>query len=411
MKDILKSEDILKIEDIFKINNNNKVDNEIEKEEETSTLEEVINYINAGNIGKAGDYLEDGFREGFEDGFINEDDINFDDVVEATKALFLYYEEHEEQFDEEDKAELLKGFIGPLIDEFVLEDYFGGEYIQKFIDYVERVIRAESIAQARLEEQKRIMSNLSHTVKNIISSIIDPLENMRIDGNFKISTVDNAIRGANLVRGLVNAMNLSFSGSIEDFIYDIDNAGYNDSSSIKQLFIESLKYSIGAMFDGKYFNKFMRNYFPNKSIFLDAKNKWNDISQTSDSETITSFLDIFMLQTEFNFAPAKDFVIGNDKGSSLKLLILIQEMIFNAVKYSSFVSKQERFLKIIFNSDADHVSIKVSNKFQPKTKVKSSGLGHVIIDNFSKLLETKPVTNTDGEIYSVEVKFKNMWEV
>ena len=294
-------------------------------------------------------------------------------------------------------------------DFWICSDYEDARERIRDIPYEER--KNIEVQNAILEERNRILSNLSHHIKNMIGTIIDPLENMKNSSKLQPVAIDNAIRGANLVRGLVNAMNQSLKGSILDFQHDIKKADYNNATSLYQMFIDSLKYSISSMFDGKYFEKFMRNFFPNKSIFLDAKNKWNEISQSSDLQAIELFMDTFMLQTEFNFELSKDFVIGNDKGSSLKLLILIQEMVFNAVKYSSFVPKQERFLKIDFNSDADYVSIKVSNKYQPKNKVKSSGLGHEIINNFSKLLETKPLNTMDNEKYSVEIKFKNLWEV
>ncbi|MCF7792824.1 MAG: hypothetical protein K9N09_02570 [Candidatus Cloacimonetes bacterium] len=284
-------------------------------------------------------------------------------------------------------------------------------YTRNVIFINSAVEKKDEITKARVEERNRILANLSHTVKNMIGTIIDPLENMKSQNKLQPVAIDNAIRGANLVRGLVNAMNLSFKGSIEDFQYDIKNAEYNNSTSLKQMFIESLKYSISSMFDGKYFEKFMRNYFPNKAEFLVAKTKWNDVSQTTEIQKIMDFMNTYMLKAEIDLDSAQDFVIGNDKGSSLKFLIMIQEMVFNAVKYSSFVPQDERFIKIEFSADNEYVSIQVSNKFQPKTKVKSSGLGHEIINNFSKLLQTKPDIRTENEIYSVEVKFQNLWEV
>ncbi|NQV17415.1 MAG: hypothetical protein HQ534_02565 [Armatimonadetes bacterium] len=265
------------------------------------------------------------------------------------------------------------------------------------------------ITTIRTQERNRIMANLSHTVKNMIGTIIDPLENMKTSNELQPVAIDNAIRGANLVRSLVNAMNLSFKGTIDDFIYDIKNSGYKDATSIKQLFIESLKNSISSMFDGKYFNKFMRNYFPNKPVFIEAKNKWNEISQSTDLHRLESFMNKFMLKFEIDIEIAKDFVIGNDKGSSLKLLILIQEIILNAIKYSSFVPQESRNIKIEFDANKANVSIKVVNHYKPKVQVKSSGLGQEIIKNFSNLLNTKPVIKTDDETYSVEVKFDNLW--
>ena len=277
-----------------------------------------------------------------------------------------------------------------------------------FINFA--VEKKDEALKAATKERDRIMANLSHTIKNMIGTIIDPLENMKSSNELQPVAIDNAIRGANLVRSLVNAMNLSFKGSIEDFKYDIQNVGYNEATSVKQLFLESLKYSISSMFDGKYFNKFMRNYFPNKPIFIEAKNQWNEVSQSTDLNKIESYMNEFMLKSEINIEIAKDFVIGNDKGSSLKLLILIQEMIFNAIKYSSFVSKKSRHLIIKFDANEEYVTIKVTNIFKHDVNVRSTGLGQEIINNFSKLLQTKPIVNTENEIYSVEIKFQNLWE-
>jgi hypothetical protein len=116
------------------------------------------------------------------------------------------------------------------------------------------------LEETRLNERNKIMANLSHTVKNMLSSVIDPLEKIKETGEAKPVVVDNAIRGANLIRSLVNAMNLSFKGSLEDFIYDVQNNTYENSSTIEGMFIESLKQSISTTFDGKYFKKFVDKF-------------------------------------------------------------------------------------------------------------------------------------------------------
>jgi len=270
-------------------------------------------------------------------------------------------------------------------------------------------LEAKKIEDARIEERNRIMANLSHTVKTMLSNVIDPLQNMKETRIVKPIKIDNALRGAELIKSLVNAMNLSFKGSIENFIYDVQNNSYDNSSSIEEMFIDSIKQAISTMFDGKYFKDFVDNYYTTKAIFIEAKRKWNDISQLSDIEKIISFLNENLVKTTLDISKAKEYVIGDDKGSALKLLILIQEIIMNAVKYSSFVSKESRNLHINFDANEKNISIIVSNTFKPNVQVKSSGLGQEIIKNFSTLLQTKPIINTDNNLYSVEIKFENVW--
>jgi len=276
-----------------------------------------------------------------------------------------------------------------------------------FINFA--VEHKDKIAQVRIEERNRIMANLSHTVKTMLSNVIDPLQNMKETRIIKPIKIDNALRGAELIKSLVNAMNLSFKGSIEDFIYDVQNNTYDNSSSMEEMFIDSIKQAISTTFDGKYFKKFVDNFYPSKAKFLEVKQKWNDISQFNDMEKIISFLNENLVKTTLDISKAKEYVIGDDKGSALKLLILIQEIIMNAVKYSSFVSKESRNLHINFDANEKNISIIVSNTFKPNVHVKSSGLGQEIIKNFSTLLQTEPIINTDNNLYSVEIKFENIW--
>jgi len=273
-------------------------------------------------------------------------------------------------------------------------------------EIIEREKRENTI---RIQERNQIMSNLSHTVKNMISTIIDPLENLKTSNEIKPVTIDNAIRGANLIRNLVNAMNLSFQGSLEDFNYDVKHASYYESSSLEQLITESLKYSVSCMFDGKYFERFMRNYFPTKAEFITAKNKWNEVSQSFDLNKIKKFINEYMLDLKLDIVPASKLVIGDEKGSSLKLLILFQEVILNAIKYSSFVDKGKREVLIKIITKNEKVSFIVSNNFENNIAVKSSGLGKEIIKNFSYLLDTEPVFTKKENKCIVKIIFPNMW--
>lgn len=259
------------------------------------------------------------------------------------------------------------------------------------------------------EERNKIIANLSHSIKNMISTVIDPLENLKQEKIAQPQVIENALRGANLIREIVNAINLSSKGSIDDFYYDAQQNDKSDSLSIKEIIIESLKYSVGNMFDGKYFSTFMRKYFPTKPIFLDAKNDWVKISQTNDMQKLTAFLKKYFFELELHLTDEEQFKIGNQKGSAIKLLILFQELIFNAVKYSAFVDRTDRFIIITIKNTANTISIKVQNKFLSKEKSKTTGIGHVVIENFSKLLNTQPVIKKEKETYTVELIFENIW--
>lgn len=263
--------------------------------------------------------------------------------------------------------------------------------------------------QARLDERNRVIADLSHSIKNLISTIIDPLENMKKDKDFRPEIIQNALRGANLVREIVNAMNLSFKGSLDDFCYDATHNAGKDSMDLEALVIVSLKYAVGNMFDAKYFSNFVQKYFPTREVFNEAKAEWAIISQISNRQDLMSFLEKYFFNIEVSTGTANQFTVGNEKGSAIKLLILFQELILNAVKYSAFVGKEIRFLNIDLAINPDRISIKVANRFRENLATKTSGIGHIIIDNFSKLLQAQPVIRQADNIYSVEIEFSNVW--
>jgi len=265
------------------------------------------------------------------------------------------------------------------------------------------------IFQTKIDERNKTIADLSHSIKNMISSVIDPLENLKKGKEVKPIIIDNALRGSNLIREIVNAMSLSFKGSFDDFIYDAKHNSEKESLNLNSMFIESLKYSVMNMFDGKHFSNFTHKYFPLKDSFLKAKEDWEKITQSQDKQKIEKFLKNHFFDINFNFDKSVKYVIGSEKGSAIKLMILLQEIIFNAVKYSSFVKKDERFLKINFFASEEEITIKVENRYKPKVKIKTTGLGHVIIENFAKLLNTKPVIKKSNDIYSISMTFKNFW--
>ena len=264
-------------------------------------------------------------------------------------------------------------------------------------------------AQARIDERNKVIADLSHSIKNLISTIIDPLENMKKDEGFRPEIIHNALRGANLVREIVNAMNLSFKGTLDDFYYDAAHNAEKDSIDLEALVIESLKYSVGNMFDDKYFSNFVQKYFPTREVFNKTKAEWASISQRPGKQDLVSFLAKYFFAIEVSTGTASRYILGNEKGSAIKLLILFQELVFNAVKYSAFVEKEVRSLTIDLAVNPDKISIRVANRFRANLATKTSGIGHIIIDNFSKLLQAQPVTRQTDNIYSVEIEFSNLW--
>lgn len=271
----------------------------------------------------------------------------------------------------------------------------------------------EIVENSKLEERNRILANLSHSIKNMLRSVIDPLVNLKNEMPEKSAVIDNAIKGANLIREIVNAINLSFKTSIDDLIWDAKNPG-SDSLSLEEIIGASVKYSIGNMFDFRYFPTYAENYFPRNITneeYENIKNDWLDASSKLDINSTINFANKHLVALDVYNNLVANYSLGNEKSSAIKLMVLFQELIFNAVKYTSFVEREKRFINIRLFEEDSMISFEVENSYRPEIRAKTTGVGKLVIDNFAKILDCDVVLNTDNNVYSVKLKFKNIWRI
>ncbi|MCB5224431.1 MAG: hypothetical protein WCY21_05575 [Candidatus Cloacimonadaceae bacterium] len=283
------------------------------------------------------------------------------------------------------------------------------QIISYLIDKTEQERQVIEI-NAKLDERNRILANLSHSIKNMLKSVIDPLINLREEIPQKAVIIDNAIKGANLIREIVNAINLSFQTTLDDLKWDVEDPGM-ESMSLQDMVVDSLRYSISNMFDSRYFPAFSENYFPrslDKAGYDKIKQEWNDVS-AADVSQLKSFLDKHMFHLDLNLDESGRYHVGNEKSSAIKLLILFQEIIFNAVKYSSYVPFSKRKMNISLASHNNKMELMVKNSFDPRVQAKTTGVGMLVIENFAKILGCVPLITRTDDIYSISLNFNNIW--
>lgn len=266
----------------------------------------------------------------------------------------------------------------------------------------------EIVDSSREEERNKILSDLSHNIKNLLRSVIDPLESIKKELPEKNTVIDDALKGANLIREMVNSINFSYTFSIDDLVYDVTHPG-NESSSLQSIIIQTLKAAISHMFDSQYYPQFMSNYFKNRSAYSDADREWNLINQNLDASRLIGFVGKYMFDLSLKVDPGQSLIIGNEKSSAIKMTILLQEVILNAVKYVSYVSLVSRKLDISLVEEEEHIAITVSNTYRPEVKAKTTGLGNVIIKNFSNVLGCDITTKKFSDNYTVILILKNYW--
>lgn len=263
---------------------------------------------------------------------------------------------------------------------------------------------------AQIAERNRLLANLSHSIKNNISSIIDPLKLLQEKSETPMPSVENALQSTYLVSDIVNAMNYSVKGSLDDFYFDAGADADASAKTLNDIILSAFTTSINNMFDGRNFSHYSHAYFTSRHDFIASKALWNRINQSRDWVSIIDFLNKNMLSATIDIdQELAAQAIGDMKKSATKLLILFQEIILNAIKYSAPVDRAVRFIEITVSRQNGKISLKVTNRFKPEYQIKSSGLGKSVIENFAILLNTRPDVHISQDIYSLEILFDNFW--
>jgi hypothetical protein len=276
--------------------------------------------------------------------------------------------------------------------------------LSKFI--VMEIDKIES--NAKEAERREMMNRLAHNIKGIVSSISFPLERMKREVPDKARKLDEAIRGSNLIREMVNTINYSYNTKIDHIKHDVKHA-VSESGSIYDILVTSLRDSITNVLYDKHFSQYKDQYFISSEAHNRAIEEWENIFEDATLINIVNFSSQHLFNLDCDIDKAKQFRVGNDMGSYLKLSMMFLEIVLNAVKYSAYVPQKDRKVSISFSPSDSHLIFNVSNKFNPEIKAISTGIGQFIIKNYSLVLDCKPDNLIENGVYSLTMKFNNYW--
>ena len=261
--------------------------------------------------------------------------------------------------------------------------------------------QASKEAEIRASERQAVLYEMSHHIKNLVVSVIDPLENMAgtVPDNSKHVLAD-AINGANMIRQIVFFITNSYRSTVEDFIYDLSNPEDNPQT-MESLFESTLRASVANMFDKQTHGKYMRAFFPSKDFFTKAKNDWY---ATRDLSGVIRFMNDHMnIRTDIALDPFRSIRIGDAKGSATNLAILFNELIMNMMKALAFVEKDRREFHVNLERDGEMILFRFVNTSRSAGTM-SHGYGKTIVTNITKGLGGILSSQTSGNQYSVEMK-------
>ena len=265
------------------------------------------------------------------------------------------------------------------------------------------------------EERERLLKIFSHNIKNALIKIRAPLENYQNELKEKEIEFPKKIKGAlkklNDVENIANSINFSLSGTTEDFIFD--SKFTHDGKTLNEIIGSSIETSIEKMLDefGIY-SAFSKRYFPDLNHKKEARNFYFHSLKGKSLRDLKYFIDKFFLDLFIETGTVGEYLIGNRRHSLTKFTILFDELIFNAIKYSSLVKRDRRYLSITASANAKSIIFNFKNSFDPLNQsIKTTRIGNEVIAGIVDILKGEYSHERNKEDYIVKINFLNFWEI
>jgi len=286
---------------------------------------------------------------------------------------------------------------------------------EKYDSIVEDNERERERERAKHEEEKiravakakdELMQSFSHKMKNSFPKSIANLENLEAELPQAKDEIDTAIKQIRHLEKLAHSINFSFKGSIEDIQFDIQNPV--NGRSFKSMILGALDNSIENLLDKS------GVYSVYTSRYLDLPTKKNARAEYSklslkDYGNLQEFLSKYFLELKIEFGNSENYIIGNSRHSQVKFAEIIEELVFNALKYAA--SAEKRYLNINFTTDQDMIVLVIENScIAANNQLKTSGLGRQIVKNTLEALKIDYEHITDEASYKAVVKIPDWWK-
>ncbi|WP_224984228.1 hypothetical protein [Geomonas agri] len=286
---------------------------------------------------------------------------------------------------------------------------------------IEEQQRQIELEKAVIEARDIVIQNLCHSIKNIVRNAISPLETAKsyiLTGNLSRvgSAIDTAKIGINIIREMTSAATLSFHGTEQDF--------YSDAStrptewSLYSIILCGMTAAIGNVLNGDIFYDAIRSgYFKDSDTLFQCRGEFLDLA-TKEGETqeaaLAAFAEKYLFGLDLRINDAKGLFLSTErdnKGAYIKFHTILGEILLNAVKYASSVTRKSRKIRVRLAKQGNNLVFEVDNSFSPNVPMTSTGLGNVIIDNIARVMGAPPPERThNNRRYVVNLKFSNFWE-
>ncbi len=278
--------------------------------------------------------------------------------------------------------------------------------IKVYNHFVKFILKMNSnlveITQRR--EREKMLANLSHRLKNLMCDIRGCFD--YIERKNEIISSLRIKEHINLVCRIIDSLNYSGTGNVNDFYYDAKDIS-SSKKDLNELILTAFNSAISNIFSTTLNEKFRTNYFSTYESLDAANDKFRTLSLTFNS--FNKYCNEKFFNFDFEVKGFSNLKIGNTKGSYIRFYILFEEIFLNAIKYISFVPKENRKFKVEFLYSQKGINLKIENNYMSKRMEKGTGFGTHIVSSIVASMNGNYEVIKGGDIYTTNIYIPNFW--
>ena len=279
----------------------------------------------------------------------------------------------------------------------------------KFNREQEKLKLQKKEAETQKETQKRLFSQLNHSIKNLVGSVSKTLSWTK--NEYELSTpvrrlINRASQGANLISAIANAISLSYREDGDFWKKDLNAA--NDAESMNKIILTALFQAVPNILSGDNITQYRHEYelyFPTEEKQKFAETSWY---QASSAELKQKWINENLFSLNLNIDESvKNLQIGDEHAALTHFFIFFSEIFLNTTKAVAYVERKFRKCDVEVTISNGFLIFDLRNSSCSDRTNKKDGFGHIVIENYCKkfeIIDFKEIYDMEEKMYKLHFK-------
>lgn len=244
---------------------------------------------------------------------------------------------------------------------------------------------------------------VTHDVRNLLASVRYSMEHAMTakTEEHRNMYISRSIQGVETALQIAGRTLYSNNGDIDMLRRAINHSGPG-AITLDGIIHNSLQAVASHAYDLKFFRQLACNYWSDdQELFIKARQEFGE--STTDQKLLEHIQKyLFDISIEGDGLGLK---IGDNESVASRLAVLFNELLLNAVKYTSTLERGKRFVRVNISYSHGSLAVKIQNSAEEGQRICSNRLGLGSAERLVKALNGEFDSAFENKIYTSSIKF------